>query len=360
MPEFKIKITGDNQQFGQVVTNTVSSLNNKLLGAVQGKFAGLFSAGALAYSAKSVIDYASQFNDSAQKLDAGVEFLQEAAFAAKQTGASFGDVEMALKRMQVATVEALSGKPGNEAAEAFERLGVSLADLRTQRPEDNFRKIADHVQKTGQSSQTLSDMLKLMGRSADSLLPAFVQGFSDLAKEAYRFGVVLDQVTLKKLDEMGDKLDVISVKWKVLFANLLIGGDNISGFFEKAFMNVAAAAAKFEALRQGFSPQMAEALGQSILDEFYQKIVNENRPQPKPGSVVAPFPEVPDIRKAAALRAPSPIGQDQFARMGLYVTGGAQGLAQSQIGLLRAANVKLDAIKGAIDNNTTATRNILD
>ena len=56
----------------------------------------------------------------------------------------------------------------------------------------------------------------------------------------------------------------------------------------------------------------------------------------------------------------SSIGQDQFARMGLYVTGGAQGLAQSQVGLLRAANVKLDAIKGAIDNNTTATRNAFD
>jgi hypothetical protein len=357
MPEFKINIRADNQGFGQVVTNTVNSLNSKLTGAVTSKFAGFFSAGALAYSAKSVIDYASQFNDSAQKLGVGVEFLQEAAFAAKQTGASFGDVEVALKRMQVATVEALSGKPGNDAQEAFQRLGVSLDDLRSKSVEEVFRKIAENIGRTGPGVRTLTDMLQLMGRSADTLLPAFLQGFSDLAKDAYRFGLVLDQVTLKKLDEMGDKLDVISAKWKILFANLLIGADNISGFFEKAFMNVAAAAAKFEALRQGFKPEMAEAIGQSILDEFYQKIVEQNRPQPKPGAVVAPFPDVPDIRKAAV---PTPIGQDQFARMGLYVTGGTQGLAQSQIGLLRAANVKLDAIKSAVDNVATTTRNVLD
>jgi|KBSSwiStaDraftv2_1062776.scaffolds.fasta_scaffold00424_8 hypothetical protein len=358
MPEFKINIRADNQGFGQVIQNTVTSLNSKLTGALTSRLGGFLSGGALAFSAKSVIDYASQFNDSASKLGVGVEFLQEAAFAAKQTGATMGDVEMALKRMQVSTIEALSGKPGNEAQTAFERLGVSLEDLRTKSVEDVFRKIAEHVQRAGQSGRTLTDMLQLMGRSADSLLPAFVQGFSDLAKEAYRLGLVLDDITLKKLDAMGDKLDVISLKWKILIANLTIGADNISGFFEKAFMNVAAAAAKFQALRLGFKPEMAEAIGQSILDEFYNKIVEENRPQAKQ-SAVTPFPEM-QARKEIAQRAISPLGQDQFARQGLYVTAGAQGLAQTQLGLLRSANIKLDSIKMAIDNNTTVTRNILD
>jgi hypothetical protein len=103
---------------------------------------------------------------------------------------------------------------------------------------------------------------------------------------------------------------------------------------------------------------MAEAIGQSILDEFYNKIVEENRPQAKQ-SAVTPFPEM-QARKEIAQRAISPLGQDQFARQGLYVTAGAQGLAQTQLGLLRSANIKLDSIKMAIDNNTTVTRNILD
>src|SRR6266511_2611906 len=99
MPEFKVRITAEAQQFGQVIRNTVNVLNKQLTGVLGSRFAQFFGAGAVTLAAKQTLDYASRFNDAARKLGVGVEFLQEAAFAARQTGASFEVVADALKRL---------------------------------------------------------------------------------------------------------------------------------------------------------------------------------------------------------------------------------------------------------------------
>ena len=111
MPEFKIKISAEVKQFAADIGSAVNCINN-FASSVQGRLGALLGAGGLARAAKETIDFASRFNDSAKKLGVGVEFLQEAAFAAKQTGAELSDVEMALKRLQVAQVSALGGNAG--------------------------------------------------------------------------------------------------------------------------------------------------------------------------------------------------------------------------------------------------------
>lgn len=434
MPDFFIRIRADAQQFGQVITNTVNQLNSKLTGAVQSRFAGFFGAGALAYSAKSILDYASQFNDSAKKLGVGVEFLQEAAFAAKQTGASFGAVEDALKRLQIAQAAALGGR--GPQTEAFGRLGVTLADLKSKNVEQIFTQIAANVQKANPSAQQLADTVALLGRSADDLLPAFREGFGEAQSQARELGLVINRDLIQRLDDAGDRAAAFGLRFRATiiapitgffaeagqriadFAEIYAGGTaRIGGILSKGG-SINEARAEFERHRDqildrakarmegGGAPggpsgagNQADLERQQSIKEAQQRIamkqaqlaIEQLRPEQQLNDLLATRAQLlrdiantaDELRRAQLMEALvdtelviakagvsktarggaaalSPIGQDQFARMGLYVTGGTAGLAQSQVGLLRAANVKLDAIKSAIDSNTTVTRNILD
>lgn len=426
MPDFLIHIRAEAQQFGQVIQNTVTKLNNQLTGEIRRKFAGVFGGGALAFEAKAAIDYASQFNDSARKLGVGVEFLQEAAYAAKQTGASFGAVEDALKRLQIAQVAAL-GKPGSSQADAFGRLGVTLADLKSKGVEQIFSQIAANIQRANPSAQQLADTVLILGRSADDLLPAFRDGFSDLQKRARELGLVLDKETIEKLDSVGDRFDELKLRFRVFMADALgliqkfvdgwrLVATYIAGFSQAmgtltAGGSFADAQAAWDAQKDkfvaGIKARTAGAEGKNApgrgVDPEAAKLLREQNLKTLQAQAELAFallkPEqqlnelyarralllryiagtTDDLKRSqlkeelagvdvqiAKFRAPTPGGgagitsftQDQFARQGLYLTGGATGLAQTQVGLLRVANAKLDQIKGAIDNTSALIKDV--
>src|SRR5690242_10178956 len=105
MPEFKIKVSADTQEFGSRINGVVQQLNSGLVNSFTERFAGLFGLEKLNEWARQTLEYAQQFNTAGKKLGVGTEFLQEAAFAAKSTGASFEEVGIALRRMQIAQAD---------------------------------------------------------------------------------------------------------------------------------------------------------------------------------------------------------------------------------------------------------------
>src|SRR5262245_52321605 len=107
--DFIVRILGDSTQFGRTINQAAAKLDASLGSGLTTRLAGLFGATAITAAVKNTIEYASRFQDMSAKLGVGAEFLQEAAYAAEQTGASLGDVEMALRKIQIAQVAALGG-----------------------------------------------------------------------------------------------------------------------------------------------------------------------------------------------------------------------------------------------------------
>jgi len=344
MPEFKIKISADTQQFGADIARTVGIINSQLAGGLRGKLARLFSFEGITSQAREAIRFASEFNDAAQKLGVGVEFLQQAAFAAKQTGANLGDVEMALKRLQVAQVAALGGN--DNALAAFSRFGVDSNKLRTSNVEALFRVIAENIQKANPSAQQLSDTIQLMGRSADALIPAFREGFSEMAKRAYELGLVLDDVTIAKLDEMGDRMDQLNLKWKVFMSNVVATGGTA---FERGlrFLHTAvfgAPAAFLGTVSGGGGLKEAVAAWGKTIEEFRDQIdteeaaIEENASRRRSRTSIAPLDTFQSALAAGGRRSGGgglTFSADDLARAGKFISAEGPAFSNIQIGLQR-------------------------
>jgi len=360
--EVKVKISGDARPFGQAVRRATNDINTGLLGGIRGQLLAFAGSAALANAARQTIEFASRFNDASQKLGVGVEFLQEASYAAEQTGASLSDVEVALRNLQRAQVTALSG--GSSAAEAFERLGVSLTDLKTLNPEQMFRRVGDHIAKSNPSAQQLSDTIKLMGRSADALLPAFRSGFSEMAESAQRLGLIISEEVITQLDDMGDSIDTIALKMRSSLAPAMSWlADRLADTWSFVETSIAAPARFLGALSGGASASEASAAAGEVTNQMIDEYTNrdderearrERRRLVREAAGGAGV--VPGVQKPVAAQGLLEIQQDQFARMGLFVSGGARDLNVSMLGQLRKSNQFLSDIK----DNTAQTNDVLE
>jgi hypothetical protein len=196
-----IKLALDGKGVSKGADQVVKEIN-KIGKEVKGMVAGFVGFEALKRGGEKVIEYASKINDAATKTGASTKALQEFDYAAAQSGASLEDVTSALKKMQVAQVAALGGDEGKQ--NAFARLGVSLADLKSKNPEELFRQMAVALKSIAPSAQVTADVIETMGKSADVLLPAFREGFSEAADRAKELGLIIDDDIIKKLDDMAD------------------------------------------------------------------------------------------------------------------------------------------------------------
>lgn len=358
MPEFNVRVTADTRQFGGALKSAVQNLNQGFVRSVAGGLGGILSVGAFVAASKQAIEFASQFNDSSRKLGVGVEFLQEAAYAAKQTGASFGDVEMALKRLQIAQVEALSGKPGNDMQAAFARLGVSLGDLKNKNIEQIFSQIAAHIQKANPSAQQLADTVTIMGRSADNLLPSFRDGFAALQEEARRLGVVLDRETIARLDQMGDRIDQLTLKIRVMFSGLLVWLQKAMRNAQANLIDLGAPFRYWGALAGGATEKEAMDIAASMGAQMHRQLADQiaaedaalsNKPKPSDlGTLIT--------SRQVTANAPKPInfGVDDLARLGIYSSQGSAAFGTQQVSLQRRTLNEIMALRRDVKAQTAS------
>jgi hypothetical protein len=179
---------------------------------------GAISAGVEELGRKTV-EYAGKINDLSTETGASTDALQEFDYAAEQTGAKLEDISSALTKVAKNQAEALKGDTGKR--NAFERLGASLKDLKSQSPEEIFRKIADQVKELPPSAQLTADVMDTLGKSATNLIPAFRAGFSEAAAQARALGVVIDKEVITKLDSLGDDWTTIGFQMRAGLAPVL-------------------------------------------------------------------------------------------------------------------------------------------
>ena len=161
--------------------------------------AAAFAALKVVQFAKGVIEETAKAGDAIDKLSirSGVttDNLQGLGHAAELTGASIGDIETSIKRLQSAQVEASEGV--STYADEFKRLGVDVMDA-----EGNFKdttalmiEMSDSINGLGSQAEQTQVLMKLFGRSGVNLLPMLKEGSEGIAammQEMKDLGGVMD------------------------------------------------------------------------------------------------------------------------------------------------------------------------
>lgn len=192
---------------GARVSSTFATMG-RLLGGV---FSARFALG--------IMRDADAINDLADRTGMSIEGLQELKYAAETSGTSIEAFATALRMLAVAQSEALGGS--TPRLDAFERLGVSIADLKSQNPEGLLRQISRAMSGGATTSQTIADALELMGRSADQILPAMRNNLELVGEAARKAGYVIKASVVKQLADANDQYEINIQRLKNLAAPVI-------------------------------------------------------------------------------------------------------------------------------------------
>lgn len=189
-------------------------------GSIKSSIAGAFGVGAIVAFTKRVIDFGSELNDSAERLNLNVESLQGLGYAFGQSGAKQDDFEKGMVKLNQ-NIDA--AREGNETMiRSFEKLGVTWADLATKSPEEILMLIADGMRDAKNPTEALAAAMDILGRAGIKMVPGLRAGADELKRlrdEARK----LSEEDVKTLDELGDAVSRYGNKVKVFGAQVLLG-----------------------------------------------------------------------------------------------------------------------------------------
>jgi len=165
--------------------------------AITGAAAGL---GALISKSQ---EYARQVDNAAEQSGIAAERIQEIAFAAKQTsGAEFDSVRDGLKELAIRSAEAAEGT--GEAADAFERLGISQQFLQQSTTAEVFRRVRQELQGASAQMRSFAADTIFGGEAGQRLVETLGlsnQEFQRLADQARESGAVLSGEQVQALEK---------------------------------------------------------------------------------------------------------------------------------------------------------------
>ncbi len=183
--------------------------------AVQGIGLRMMAMGAaglapLASAVKHFSDTGAALDDMSKRTGLSAEALSELGFAADQSGAGLEVVEKGVRKMQQTILDATWGL--KTALDAFQMLGLTLADLEGLSPEEQFTLIADRLDGIADPSNKAALAMKVFGRAGTQLLPMLeggAAGLDKLRQQARSLGLTVSTETAAKAALLDDTLDVL-------------------------------------------------------------------------------------------------------------------------------------------------------
>lgn len=157
------------------------------------------------------------------KTGIALDSLQKLSYAAQREGIDAGTMATGIKKMQQALDKAAYG--GSEAIQAFNRLGLSVGDLRRMKPEEQFTAIADRISKIENPTTRAALAIALFGRSGTEMLPLIMEGSEDLENAMKRFeklGMMRSGESIKAAKEYNHAIEDMEKLLKGTV--LLVGG----------------------------------------------------------------------------------------------------------------------------------------
>lgn len=221
----KIVLDGDISPFRQKLREAANELNRFGAGGkarldglsgpldfLTGKFKGLaaaISVGGFAALIKSSIDAADNLHDLAQRTGMSVETLSGLRLVADQSGTSLESLGISFKKLSVNLVDAAAGN--KEMAKIFAGLNITGDDAQAA-----MYRLADVMATLPDGAQKTALAVKLLGRSAEEMIPLLNQGGAELRKMIER-GRELAGITTEmaaEADQLNDQLAELKVQAK--------------------------------------------------------------------------------------------------------------------------------------------------
>lgn len=163
-------------------------------------------AGLMAF-AKGTADTADKWDKLALRTGIGVENLQEWGYAAEQSGADIGKLEVGMKKLSDMMVGAINGSKSSK--EAFQHLGISMEELASMTPEQTFERVMYALGNMEDGALKNAVGNDLLGKSYTELLPLIKQGsggMNELKNRARELGIVMSKENVDAGVVFGDTM----------------------------------------------------------------------------------------------------------------------------------------------------------
>jgi hypothetical protein len=200
-----------------------ADIGSSLGGALKSKLGQIASIGAVEEAIRKTIEYADQVDELGMRLGMSAESVQRWDFALSQTGGSIDGVARFFEKLAMARQQAMQG--GDKQIDSFQRLGVTMDDLKGKRLEDIAVQIGEAF-KVGDPQALIADLRAVGGKSAGELVAAFRLGIQGLLDEA---SPMWDE-SAARLGELGDRAQAVWMRIRGGFGDML---SFVVGGFEK-------------------------------------------------------------------------------------------------------------------------------
>jgi hypothetical protein len=202
-------------------------LLNQAAGELKGLFSGLGVAAVVAgigAIGSNALASADALGKLSQKTGASVQTLSVLRVAVHGSEEDMAQLEKALIALAKRQDDAASGN--KEAAAAFKRLGISMADVKSQDPGELFKQIAEKFGDMESGAQKAAVAQAIFGKSGTELIPILNElangGFSEAEERAKKLGLYLSQdlvdAAAQGKDALGD-MKLVAEGMATSFAN---------------------------------------------------------------------------------------------------------------------------------------------
>lgn len=220
--EISAKATGFQAEFAKISSGAADAA-----GKIRKEFSGLgatlaasLSVGAFALFIKSSIDAADKLNDLSKATGVSAGTLGGIGFAAQQAGTDLEGAAKAIGKLNLYIAEAQSGNA--KAVDTFNKLGISINDLKRLKTEDILYKAADAFASFEDDANKAAGANEIFGKSYQSIIPLLDEGGNSLRQNVEYFkqysGVSDDLV--RASDQFNDSLTKLTLLNKA-FGNYL-------------------------------------------------------------------------------------------------------------------------------------------
>ena len=159
----------------------------------------------------SMVERGDALDKMSQRIGVSVEGIGKLSQMAQLCGSSMETFEGAIKKMQVGLEKAAQGSA--EQQQAFQRLGLSITDLKAMSPENQFLAVSKAMGGLTDQSERTAMAVQLFGKSGTELMPFFNQGeegISAMESKIEELGGVMSNEGSKAMAELKDAMTLLS------------------------------------------------------------------------------------------------------------------------------------------------------
>lgn len=221
---------GDGARKADGMGDSVGGLAGKAgaLGAVLGGVvtAAVAGFGLALMKTREALAFGDEIQDTAERLHISAEALQVWRFAAEEAGLEASAFESSFSKLSEAVGKAQSRMQGSKSIiQTFGLLGITEKEIdQVRNVEELLPRIAEGLRQVESDAQRAAIADKLGLEPLLPLLERGADGIADIADEARRLGIVLDNETVARMAELNREVEVaaqaIDVNLKAAFVNL--------------------------------------------------------------------------------------------------------------------------------------------